>query len=290
MFASSYFNHQQMKNMMRFFLAIIFITAAGSASAQLIHVMTYNIRYDNPGDSINQWGNRKQKVFQLLKKYNPDILGVQEALYHQLIDIQGGLNGYSWVGVGRDDGKQKGEYSAIFYKKDKFEVVQQNTFWLSETPDVPGSKNWDAAITRVATWAILRDLSTRTEFLVINTHFDHIGAEARAKSAALIKAKMGDMLEKPVILTGDLNCLRDEAAYPTLIDPATIELMDPAPQDPPGTFCSFKVNSIPCRAIDYILHTNQWLADSYRVIQDNDGSYYPSDHLPVMVTLTLQER
>jgi endonuclease/exonuclease/phosphatase family metal-dependent hydrolase len=215
---------------------------------------------------------------------------VQEALHHQILDIKNALDQFSYIGVGRDDGKQKGEYSAIFYRHDKYDVLDQNTFWLSETPEVPGSKSWDAAITRVATWAIFKEKSSGSQFLVINTHFDHIGKEARIKSAELIKAKIIELVEKPVILTGDLNCLREEPPYAVLTDAATIELMDPAPVNSPGTFCSFVVNAIPCKAIDYILHSNQWLADNYRVITDNDGKYYPSDHLPVMITLTLQER
>jgi endonuclease/exonuclease/phosphatase family metal-dependent hydrolase len=275
---------------MRIYFFVFCLWLTSIVHAQVVTVMTYNIRYDNPGDSINQWSNRKDKLCQLIKKYNPDIFGVQEALHHQLTDMSNALGQYPYLGVGRDDGKQKGEYSAIFFKRDKFELVEQKTFWLSETPDVPGSKSWDAAITRVATYAIFRDKTAGTKFLVINTHFDHIGAEARTKSAELIKTKIGDMAEFAVILTGDLNCLRSEPPYPVLTDPATLELMDPAPADPPGTFCTFTVNSVPCKAIDYILHSNQWLADNYRVIQDNDGKYYPSDHVPVIVTLTLQER
>jgi endonuclease/exonuclease/phosphatase family metal-dependent hydrolase len=131
---------------------LFFWLTIGTLSAQQIDVMTYNIRYDNPGDGINQWSSRKEKVFALIKKYDPDIFGVQEALHHQLTDIQNNCNGYKFIGVGRDDGKEKGEYSAIFYRSSRFDVIDQNTFWLSETPQTPGRKIWDAAITRVATW------------------------------------------------------------------------------------------------------------------------------------------
>jgi endonuclease/exonuclease/phosphatase family metal-dependent hydrolase len=278
---------------MRIVIVVLAMHLATFMSAQTmsaLKVMTYNIRYDNPADGINQWGNRKEKVFQLVKKYNPDIIGVQEALHHQLLDMTTNFSAYSFIGAGRDDGKEKGEYSAILYRSTRFEVLQQNTFWLSEKPEKSGSKSWDAAITRIATWALLRDKNSQQKFLLINTHFDHVGKEARAKSAELIKAKVSALAENvPVIITGDLNCLRDEAPYTIFMEPTTIELIDPAPQNPPGTFCNFEVNSIPCKGIDYIFHTNEWRADNYKVIQDNDGKYYPSDHLPVLITFTLQD-
>jgi endonuclease/exonuclease/phosphatase family metal-dependent hydrolase len=271
-------------------IKIIFLFFSLAAGAQPITAITYNIRYDNPGDGINQWSSRKEKVFDLLKKYDPDILGVQEALHNQLKDITGSLQGFQFIGVGRDDGKEKGEYSAIFLKKNRFDVLEQNTFWLSQTPEVPGSKNWDAAITRVATWAKLRDKKTNKDFLIMNTHFDHIGKEAREKSARLLKEKISEISGGlPVILTGDFNCTRDEAPYKVMIDKSGIVMLDPAPSNPPGTFCNFGVGSMQCRPIDYIFHTTDWKAESYKVIEDNDGKNFPSDHLPVMVTLTLQK-
>jgi endonuclease/exonuclease/phosphatase family metal-dependent hydrolase len=256
--------------------------------SQNIKVMTYNIRFDNPGDGVNRWSGRKDKVISLLKGYDPDILGVQEALVHQIDDITANT-GYAYVGVGRDDGKKKGEYSAILFKKDRFEIVEQNTFWLSEDPERPGSKSWDAAITRVVTWAIMNDKVANRKFLVMNTHFDHIGAEARKKSAGMLKQKASDLApDIPMIITGDLNCTRDEEPFQILTNNDLIELIDPASM-PEGTYCTFAVNSQACRAIDYILLSNEWRADQYKVITDNDGSYYPSDHLPVMITLSYTE-
>jgi endonuclease/exonuclease/phosphatase family metal-dependent hydrolase len=275
----------------KFICAGVILLLTLTSAAQTVNVMTYNIRYDNPGDGVNQWSNRKTKVFDLLSKYDPDVLGVQEALSHQLKEIVANLDEYQSVGVGREDGKEKGEFSAILFKKDRFELLGFNTFWLSETPEVPGSKNWDAALTRVATWAKLRDKQTKKEFLVINTHFDHVGKEARTKSAALLKAKAREIgKDLPVIITGDFNCLRQDAPYKTMLDPAGLELKDPAPENPPGTFCSFAVKSIECRPIDYIFHSREWKADRYKVIEDHDGANYPSDHLPVMTTLTLPKK
>jgi endonuclease/exonuclease/phosphatase family metal-dependent hydrolase len=250
--------------------------------------MTYNIRFDNPADGVNAWGNRKSKVTSLLSKHNPDIVGVQEALYHQLEDIVGTLPEYRYVGVGRDDGKTGGEYSALIIRKDKFEVLEQNTFWLSETPDVPGSKSWDAMITRVVTWAKLKDLKTKRIFMVVNTHFDHIGTEARKQSALILKKFVAALpAGTPVIVMGDFNITRSEEPYQVMVKKEGTLLIDPAPSNPPGTFCNFGVNSMECRAIDYIFNTIEWKSKDYNVITENDGKNYPSDHLPVIVTLNL---
>jgi endonuclease/exonuclease/phosphatase family metal-dependent hydrolase len=276
---------------MRFviFATIALFMTSILSKAQQLKVMTYNIRLDTPNDSINQWPKRTHKVYALIQKYDPDLIGLQEVLHHQLEDLLENLPAYTHIGVGRDDGKTKGEYSAILYKKDRFKALNQNTFWLSETPEVPGSKSWDAAITRVASWGTFKDLKSNKEFLMINTHFDHIGKEARKNSAALLKQKASAIAKNfPLIITGDFNCTRKDAPYATIMSPTGIKLIDPAPQNPPGTFCSFKVNSIECRPIDYIFHSEAWTSEKYHVIEDNDGKYYPSDHLPVMVSLGLK--
>lgn len=261
-----------------------------SLHAQDIKVMTYNIRYDNPGDGPNEWSKRKHKVIDLIKKYDPDIIGVQEALHHQLLDIENQLAAYDFFGAGRDDGKQKGEHSAIFIKKDRFKVLDENTFWLSQTPNVPGSKHWDAAITRVVTWGKLHDKRSDKSFIMINTHFDHIGKESRKQSAAIIKdsaAVMGKDL--PVIITGDFNFTREQPPYQVMMDDSGLRIIDTAPAKAPGTACGFEVGSRPCSAIDYIFHSPHFKSKNYKVVQDNDGTYYPSDHLPVIVSLTLPE-
>ena len=271
---------------MRLTCIIILTIISWGCNAQSFQVMTWNIRFDNPQDSVNAWPNRKEKVFALLQKYDPDILGVQEALQHQITDMTSHL-AYSFVGVGRDDGDSKGEYSAILFRKEKFDLLDNGTFWLSEQPDMPGSKSWDAAITRIVTWAQLLDKKTGRRFMVMNTHFDHIGKEAREKSAQLLKEKALELNPQllPVIITGDFNCTRDEMPYEIMTDGELIELIDPASQ-PDGTYCTFKVKAEECRAIDYIFLTNEWRADRHRVITDNDGIYYPSDHLPVMLTVS----
>jgi endonuclease/exonuclease/phosphatase family metal-dependent hydrolase len=281
------------------FNLIILLLIAVSANAQSVKVMSYNIRLDTEADGVNQWKNRAGKVFDLIKKNNPDLLGVQEAMHNQMMDLKNNLPEYEFVGVGRDDGREKGEYSAIFYKKNKFDVLEQKTFWLSETPEVPGSKSWDAAITRVVTCAILKDKATGKSFAYFNTHFDHIGKEARKNSAKLIKVYIagfnngasfsGKHKNLPIIASGDFNSEPTDEPYQTMIDGKEVILFDSRPSnDLTGTFCGFEVNAMKCKTIDYVFHSDHWKAKDYTVIQDHDERYYPSDHLPVMATFTFK--
>jgi endonuclease/exonuclease/phosphatase family metal-dependent hydrolase len=274
---------------MNIFFAFLFCLLASSTLGQTVRLMTYNIRLDYSGDGINQWPNRKTKVFDLIRRYDPDIFGVQEATPSQMEDFASALTEYKSIGVGRDDGKNKGEFSAIFYKGEKFGLLDQNTFWLSETPEVPGSKNWDAAITRIATWGKFRERKSSKEFVLLNTHFDHIGKEARMHSAELIKKSKPFSMSLPLILMGDFNCTRQEPPYSIMISSAPgvplFDAFDAAPESAPGTYCGFEVNGIPCKAIDYIFYSAGWKMKKFKVIRDNNGKYYPSDHLPVMVKL-----
>jgi endonuclease/exonuclease/phosphatase family metal-dependent hydrolase len=278
---------------MKGFILFLFGIMPLTGLSQTLTVMSYNIRMDTKADGVNQWGNRIEKVTDLIKKHNPDLFGVQEALHNQMMDLQNNLPDYQFVGVGRDDGKEKGEYSAIFYKKDKFEVLKQNTFWLSETPTIPGSKSWDAAITRVVTFAVVKEKSSGKSFIYANTHFDHIGKEARKNSANTIKHLLLDFMkdykEIPVLVSGDFNSEPTAEPYLNMINGKELQLTDARPgTDVTGTFCGFEVGKIECRTIDYIFHSPQWKASNYKVIQENDGKYYPSDHLPVMASFTLK--
>lgn len=252
--------------------------------------MSYNIRLDTEADGVNQWKNRTARVYDLLKKYDPDLLGVQEALPNQVEDLKENLTGYDFVGMGREDGKRKGEFSGIFYKKNRFDLKLQNTRWLSQTPDVPGSKSWDAAITRIVTYVIIKEKITGQEIAYFNTHFDHIGKEARANSAGLIKTFIAEVCrdkKMPVIVSGDFNSQPAEAPYQRMIKPDAITLYDSRPpESKAGTFCGFKVGGMDCRTLDYIFHSADWKTTAYLVIEDNNGTYYPSDHLPVMATLS----
>jgi len=261
-----------------------------------VKVISYNIRLDTESDGVNHWPKRIEKVTQLIKSQNPDLLGVQEALHNQMMDLQKHLPDYHYVGTGRDDGKEKGEYSAIFYKKDKFEVLDQKTRWLSETPDVPGSKSWDAAITRVVTYAVLKEKASGKLFVLFNTHFDHIGKEARKNSAILIKKFIAELKnsssyrEIPILVSGDFNSQPTEEPYLTMINGMEVTLFDSRPaSDLTGTSCGFEVGKRKCNTIDYLFHSSHWKTNDYKVIQNNDGKYYPSDHLPVMATFTLKK-
>jgi endonuclease/exonuclease/phosphatase family metal-dependent hydrolase len=256
-------------------------------SAQSVRVMSYNIRLDVASDGVNQWSNRTETLPNLIKKYDPDLIGLQEVMHHQLMTILEKLPAYDFIGVGRDDGKQKGEYSCILYKKNRFNLISQQTSWLSTTPDLAGSKSWDAAITRVVTRGRFMDTDTGREFLCFNTHFDHVGKEARKNSSSiileLITAERGAP-NTPVIVTGDFNSPPDEDAYQSMATSGVVMDARPAGSNE-GTFCTFEVNGPPCRLIDYIFHSAQLSAKSYHVIKDNNGKFYPSDHLPVMTEL-----
>lgn len=287
---------------MRFSIVLLLFTAlVTSLSAQSVKVMTYNLRLDTPDDGVNQWPRRTDKVVALITKYNPDIIGVQEALHHQLQDLLRLLPEYSYCGVGRDDGKEKGEYSAILFRNSRFGLLDSKTHWLSETTDIPGSKSWDAAITRVFTTARFFDRETKKEFVMVNTHFDHIGKTARLMSSTIIKSYLagmegganldntGSRIEIPMIVSGDFNSEPTEESYKMMVnEEISLVLYDSRPaSSTAGTFCGFKVGGMPCKTIDFIFHTKQWVARNYQVITDNDGTYYPSDHLPVLVEFDL---
>jgi endonuclease/exonuclease/phosphatase family metal-dependent hydrolase len=275
---------------MRFLIVtLLLICILNSLKAQSIQVMTYNIQFDNPLDGANAWPNRIHKVVAIIQKHKPDIIGVQEALHHQLQDLMRLLPEYSYVGVGRDDGKELGEYSAILYRHTRFGVLQNETLWLSETPDVPGSKSWDAALPRIVTIARFFDTETKAEFNILNTHFDHVGVEARLRSASYLAGMVAGIRirtrDYPVLVTGDFNLEQTEESYTQLVGD---ELMDTRPvNDQTGTFCGFEVGKIECTTIDYVFHTKEWILKSYLVIKDNDGKYYPSDHFPVMAEFEL---
>ncbi|MEO7998644.1 MAG: endonuclease/exonuclease/phosphatase family protein, partial [Gemmatimonadaceae bacterium] len=190
---------------------------SGVSAATPLRVMTFNLRYNNPGDGINAWPNRKAWVAKLIRFHDADVVGVQEALSGMLVDLDTLLPEYSRVGVGRTDGKEKGEFSAILYKKDRVEMLENKTFWLSTNPEAVGVKAWDAALERVATWGRFRDRASGCTYIHLNTHFDHVGEKARQESAKLIRQRLGTIAGKlPVIMTGDLNSGPTSIAYTTL--------------------------------------------------------------------------
>lgn len=280
--------------MLRNLIILFFLTAAFMVEAQNrvapVKVMSYNIRYDNKNDADlgNGWEqHRREKVVALIRHYDPDLLGVQEALKHQIDYLLEQLPEYTFIGVGRNEGKMEGEFSAILYKKERFEPRRQNTFWLSTTPEKP-SKDWDAALPRIVTWGYFHDKETNRNFYHFNTHFDHIGVQARAESAKLIVEKIKDIAgNKPVVLSGDMNATPDAEPYKILsnaFNDAAVISQKP-PYGPEGTFSNFDLkpdNDFP--RIDYIFVDNMAVL-SYETIADFTGSKFPSDHLPVMAVV-----
>lgn len=257
-----------------------------------ISVMTYNIRFNNPDDGPNAWPNRRQAVISLIRKYDPDLFGLQEALIDQIHEIHEGLGQYSWFGTGRDDGAEKGEFSPVFYRDGRYEFLDGSTFWLSETPAVPGSMGWDAACPRVVTWVKLQDRSSGEILFFFNTHFDHMGDTARMESARFLMDKIrGIAGDYPLVVTGDFNLRESEDPYAILTDkPKEFHLTDTRHQvtqaeGPDYTYMGFDFVGESGEIIDYILVRNFKEILSHLIITDNSNGVYPSDHLPVMAKI-----
>lgn len=279
-------------NKMKYLFLILFSISTLSL-AQDYTAMTYNIKLDYPKEGENSWQNRKPFFINQIKFYEPDVLGVQEAMPNQMKDMDSLLTDYSFVGVGRDDGKNEGEFSAIFYKKKELKVLQSSTFWLSETPEKV-SMGWDAVCNRVCTYALFQHKKTKETFWVFNTHFDHVGKVARQQSATLILEKIKALNTKnyPVLLMGDFNLEPEsnpiKTITSTLDDSKNIAKLTFGPK---GTFNGFNFNKTVKRRIDYIF-VSKWaiLVKKYAVLSDNWDLKYPSDHLPVFISFNFSKK
>ncbi|MFN3967528.1 endonuclease/exonuclease/phosphatase family protein [Flavobacterium sp.] len=268
---------------------LLLIVFTNTISAQKLRLMTYNIRLDIASDGENAWPNRKNYWASQVTFHEPDIFGIQEALPNQVTDIATMFPDYSYVGIGRD-GIGKGESSNIFYKKDRFKQLLENTFWLSETPDII-SKGWDAALNRVCTYALFKDRKTKQIFWVFNTHLDHMGELARTNSILLILSKIKALNTKnyPVFFMGDFN---SEPTQERIIN-LKKEMYDSQdisaekPFGPSGTFNGFKHNEPVTKRIDYIFLSkhNPFKVMKYGILSDSKDLKYPSDHLPVFIEL-----
>ncbi len=252
-------------------------------------IITYNVRYNNPADGINAWPLRKDKVSGLLKFHKADIFNVQEALPEQMDDLAAQFPDFEHVGVGRDDGKRKGEHMGIFYRKSRFEKITDGMFWLSETPTKPGF-GWDAVCNRTVTWIKLKDKLTQKTFFVFNTHFDHRGVKAREESAKLIlkSIKETNKEDLPLILTGDLNLIKTSAPVQSILkelNDAKDKSQTP-PYGPEGTSGGFDVK-LTSKTIDYIFINNGVSVLRHGVLSDSFGLFYPSDHLPVLAEVRI---
>jgi len=257
--------------------------------------MTFNLRYNNAGDSLNAWPYRKDKVASQILFHEVNLLGVQEALDDQVTDLQERLSQYKHFGVGRDDGKTKGEYSAIFYDSTRLQWLKGETFWLSQTPTIAGSKGWDAAITRIVTWCYFKDKRTGKKFYAFNTHFDHRGKIARAESAKLLLQKVKEIAgSNPAIITGDFNATPSDEPIQIIVDNTNpLHLTDSKSiskehhYGPEGTFNSFTSKETGNEPIDHIFIKNKVSVLQHATLSQSWEGRFSSDHFPVFARIII---
>lgn len=277
-------------------LAVLIVPAGcgGKSARDAIRVMTINIRYDNPRDSINAWPNRAGMVSDFILEEKPDLLGLQEVLWHQYAYLDSMLGDYTSVGVGRSDGARGGEMNPLFFRNDRFSMVRTITFWLSETPDEPGSMAWGAGLPRIVTWTELADKNNDEHLYFFNTHFAHDSDSARIMSSMLLLEKVPETAgEFPFIITGDFNMLPSSIGYSVLTRPAeSIPLMNDAfeiseneTEGPLYTFNGF--SDTPGRGrIDFIFVRNGMRVHEHKIHEKKENGIYISDHWPVSAIIT----
>lgn len=275
----------------KIFSTLLFMFFAVVFAQQNIRVMSFNIRLGSVDDGPNHWNVRKDKVKSLIDYYEADFVGLQEAQKFQIDYLLSPQTNYSYTGKPRDNG-ENAEHSCIFYLKNKYKIVEQNTFWLSETPE-QSSKSWDAAYPRIVSYALFEDLKNHKKIWVLNTHFDHIGVVARQKSAEIILKKIKELQNKkkaPVILTGDFNSQKSDTWMQPLFENLQ-EASASSKTEPYGgtaTWNGFNFNEKPTQQIDFIFSTQKnSIIEKYRTITDFYDFKYPSDHLPIMANIKL---
>ncbi len=276
------------------FLGAALLLATLAGAAEPIRIMSFNVRTSNAQDGENSWPQRKDFFFETIEKFLPTLIGFQEVREDQHDAIIARMPGYAFSGVARDDGKRKGEWALIGYREDRFTVVRQGDFWLSEQPDVPGSKSWDAALTRICSWVRLRDTSTGRELVYANTHFDHKGVVARREASRVLSEQLATIAAGvPAILTGDLNINEDNPAYAVLVRPTVpgaIRWIDsyrevhPTRAPDEASFNGFK-GTVKGSRIDFIFHTVHFKATASGIDRSSRGGRFPSDHYPVTAVL-----
>lgn len=275
--------------------AVIVSLFSLEALVQPLNVMTFNIRLNTTSDSLNAWPYRKDLVSSQVLFHDIHLLGVQEALHDQMLDLRAGLPQFKSIGGGRDDGKEKGEYSAIFYDTTRLQLLKSDMFWLSETPGVAGSKSWDAAITRMVTWARFRDRKSKKVFYAFNTHFDHIGKVARRESAKLLLNKVRELAgNTPAVITGDFNAQPGDEPIRVVMNPGeplhftdSKDISATGHYGPTGTFTGFRNKEISDEPIDYIFLRGNWKVSKHATISQTWGGRFASDHFAVLAVLVL---
>jgi endonuclease/exonuclease/phosphatase family metal-dependent hydrolase len=277
------------------FLLMVALSFATLLPAQdYLNVMTFNIRYNNPGDSANAWPNRKDFAASQITFHEAHLVGVQEALYDQMLDLQERLPKYKYVGVGRDGG-QKGEYAAIFFDTTRLQLLESKTFWLSEQPEAVASKGWDAALTRIVTWAKFKDRKTKKVFYHFNTHFDHRGKEARRQSAHLLLKQVAAIGGKTVtVITGDFNATPTDEPIQVILnagDPLhftnSFDISVVPHYGPICTFNAFRNKEAGTEPIDYIFLKNGGSVLQHATLTQTMGGRFSSDHFPVFARIKL---
>ena len=272
-----------------YLLAAVAFTACGSATS--LSVMTFNMRYDNPEDGQNNWRFRRERVAEVIKAQDVDVLGTQELLSNQFDDLSGLLTEYQGVGVGRLDGARSGEYCAVFFKKERFTLLDSGTFWLSETPEVVGSLGWDGACERIATWVVLRDRDGR-ELFFIDTHLDHVGQVARDEGVSLLMKRIETLSGgRPVILTGDFNSEPGSSVVAHVQKDGVLRDAKAIAAQRSGTDWSFsdfgQIPEAERPLLDYIFVSGDIEAVRYEVLPDTFDGGYVSDHAPVMAVVKI---
>lgn len=259
------------------------------SQAQPLIVGTYNLRYDNKGDSGNLWVNRAPVVAALVQFHDFDVFGTQEGLQNQLDDLKAALPGYAYYGIGRDDGQAKGEHAAVFYKTGKFKLLKSGDFWLSPTPEKPGP-GWDARLNRICSWVQLQDVKTKKKFYFFNAHYDHQGFQARRESSKLVLQKIKEIAgSEPALFTGDLNGGHDSEWYKELANSDGV-LTDtyketPHPYATGGSFNGFGASLGRSEIIDHIFITKHFGVQKWGILTDSYHGKYPSDHYPVLAVI-----
>lgn len=253
--------------------------------------MSFNIRYDNSDDGINRWDNRKEMVVDVFREKKVDIAGMQEVLKHQLDYITKKLPEYEFYGIGRDDGKDGGEFCPVMYLKSRYTLLDKNTFWLSETPEKPGNLCWNTVCNRVCSWVKLKDKKSGEVLYFFNTHFSHVSDEARKKSADMLLAEIARIAGKSkVILTGDFNLTRDTEAYQKLVNNPACKIYDTVNlarykfTDRDHTSNGWK-DKRKGALIDYIFVSESVDVKHYEIYYKKVGEIFVSDHYPVICEL-----
>lgn len=246
-----------------------------------VSVMSFNFRYDTSADGVNQWDNRKEAVLSMMNEVQPTIMGIQEGLHSQVLYVKDQLPAYEYVGVGRDDGKTKGEYAAIFYKSQNFQVLATDHFWLSETPESP-SLGWDANNIRICTWAKLKDIAADKIIFVFNTHYDHMGKIAQEQSSKLLQQKIQELVDKDatVFITGDFNVLIDNKSLDPISKNYAAANLSAKITDNKKSYNAWGKNGV-SKNIDFIFYQNAE-AMSYKTVVEDYGVPYISDHYPII--------